>query len=140
MNPGDVVLQRNSFSDPFSILIWVRSHRYGHCGVYIGQGKMIACDLLQGGVCLQDAGASDSHSVPVSWDFNAVLSWLTEQLDARKKYDLWAWVRILFGLRSDCPGDRFTCSSLVGEALTRFAGKRCYRETTPDEIAALLSA
>lgn len=137
---GDVILQPDSFNDLFDIAIWIRSPRFAHCGIYVGGGKMIAADLGRGRVCLEDAGATGSVAVTIDWidNFGTTVSpWLRSQIG--KKYDPWAWIRILLGLKSQCPGDRFTCSSLVGAALQHFAMAHCHRETTPDDIARILN-
>lgn len=137
---GDIILQPDSWNDITDVLIWLRSPRFAHCGIYVGDGKMIAADFLQGGVTVQDAGAAGSIAASCDWtkapDVRTVIKWAELQLG--KRYDLIAWARILLCLHSQLPGDRYTCSSLVGAALYFFNGQRCYRETTPDEIARLL--
>lgn len=159
MKPGDIVLAKDYFGDPLDLLIAIatlerfRWPKYHHCGIVVSVSPnwMVAADVLGGasktvtsgdpahdigsGVCYQPFG-SDNVTVSMKWDDAVVVAWAQSLIG--KPYDLWSWLRTALFLHSPIPEDRFTCSSLVGAALTKFAGITCYRETTPDEISQLI--
>lgn len=153
MNPGDIVFQRLSL-DPQSVgiaihsLLTLHKPRFAHCGIYTGEGKMIAA-CAGGGVQYQDAGAVSNISVPHQWkDWNAAQAFLESQIG--KPYDWMAWalcavepIGDIFGIEHwQNMGHAYICSALVGCALRRddpsLTSLLSTRTIAPDDVARIL--
>ncbi len=133
--PGDVVFQpKKGWSDIFADIIAIGSSRYAHCGIYVGQGKMIAAELGSG-VILQDAGAVDNIAIPCRWgDWNASLAFAQKRLGSA--YDWWAWWLAVSGSTEKLVTTRFTCSSLIAAVINSDTASPEInrRGVTPDQL------
>lgn len=145
MNPGDVILQPLSV-DPKSACIAVHElsllkiPKYCHCGVYVGDGKMITAS---GKVELQDAGAVGNVAISYAWkDWANAHTFLTFQI--AKPYDWKGWLLAAvepitrWFVRPPISNRAYMCSTLVAAALlrddpARFAALNS-RTTTPDDL------